>query len=150
MIAAVLVLILVAIVALRFVTTVLILVIAAVLLFIDVATVELRLVITEFILVIAEVLFEILVAIVALTVATSDVNATVPVASGNVTVLSAVGSVTANVVSFALAVEPSKIIIGFEKTPLPVSLTLPKKSVVAKPILKCSWSVPPTLVKNLK
>ena len=36
---------------------------------------------------------------------------TVPVASGNVTVLSAVGSVTVKVVSWALPVAPSNFII---------------------------------------
>ena len=38
-------------------------------------------------------------------------TATCPVASGNVTVLSAVGSTTVNFVSFASAVEPSKAIL---------------------------------------
>ena len=40
----------------------------------------------------------------------SDAKATVPLASGNVIVLSAVGSVTVKVVSKSLAVAPSKTI----------------------------------------
>tara|TARA_Y100001951_G_scaffold15141_1_gene10302 strand:+ start:22 stop:438 length:417 start_codon:yes stop_codon:yes gene_type:complete len=42
------------------------------------------------------------------------VNATVPVASGNVIVRSAVGSVTLTTVSYASAVDPSKVITGFD------------------------------------
>ena len=43
--------------------------------------------------------------------AISLVSATVPVASGNVIVRSAVGSVTVSVVSKAFAVAPSKVIL---------------------------------------
>ena len=49
------------------------------------------------------------VAVAALPVISLEVNATVPVALGNVIVRSVVGSVTVNVVSCASAVAPSKI-----------------------------------------
>ena len=59
-----------------------------------------------------------LVIIVELTVPVSPVVTTVPVVSGNVIVLSAVGSVIANVVSFASSVAPSN-------TRLPVIVCVP-------------------------
>ena len=60
-------------------------------------------------------------------------NATVPVASGNVIVLSAVGSVTVRDVSKSLAVDPSNVILplpnNMELAPLPATRLVDVKEV---------------------